>query len=193
LDRILTSALIGHVAVVDDGQPFVLPVAVALDGDRVLIHGSTASRTFRSLAAGAPTCLTVTLLDGLVLARSQFESSMNYRCAMVFGTCTVLEGDDKARALDVLTEHLMPGRGAEARRASAKELKATSVLAMPLVEWSVKVADGDPDDADEDLDRPVWAGILPMRRTWGEPITAPDLRVEAPVPSYVRTWSADRG
>jgi nitroimidazol reductase NimA-like FMN-containing flavoprotein (pyridoxamine 5'-phosphate oxidase superfamily) len=191
LDRLLDAALVGHVAVVDDeGQPFVLPVAVARDGDRLLVHGSTASRLFRLLAAGAPTCLTVTAVDGLVLARSQFESSMHYRSAVVLGRCTVLDGREKAAALRALTEHLMPGRGADAREASAKELGATTVLALPLDEWSVKVSDGPPDDAEDDLDRPVWAGVVPLQRGWGEPVAAPDLRFDLPVPAYVGTWPA---
>jgi nitroimidazol reductase NimA-like FMN-containing flavoprotein (pyridoxamine 5'-phosphate oxidase superfamily) len=192
LDRLLDAALVGHVAVVDDGQPFVVPVALARDGDRVLFHGSTASRLFRALAAGEPTCLTVTIVDGLVLARSQLESSMHYRSAMVLGRCEVLDGPEKAAAMRTLTEHLMPGRGADAREASAKELGATAVLAMPLVEWSVKVSDGPPDDAEGDLDRPVWAGTLPLQRRWGPPVPAPDLTVDAGVPQYVRAWRADR-
>jgi nitroimidazol reductase NimA-like FMN-containing flavoprotein (pyridoxamine 5'-phosphate oxidase superfamily) len=191
LDRLLDAALVGHVAVVDDeGQPFVLPVALARDGDRLLVHGSTASRLFRLLASGAPTCLTVTAVDGLVLARSQFESSMHYRSAVVLGRCTVLDGREKAAALRALTEHLMPGRGADAREASAKELGATTVLALPLDEWSVKVSDGPPDDAEDDLDRPVWAGVVPLQRGWGEPVAAPDLRFDLPVPAYVGTWPA---
>jgi uncharacterized protein len=191
LDRLLDAALIAHVAVVDDeGQPFVLPVAMARDGDRLLVHGSTASRLFRLLAAGAPTCLTVTAVDGLVLARSQFESSMHYRSAVVLGRCTMLDGPEKAAALRTLTEHLMPGRGVDAREASAKELGATTVLALPLDEWSLKVSDGPPDDAAEDLDRPVWAGVVPLQRCWGAPVAAPDLRFDLPVPPYVGTWPA---
>jgi uncharacterized protein len=192
LDRLLDAAMVGHVAVVDDGQPYVLPVAVARDGGRVIIHGSTASRLFRALADGATTCLTVTIVDGLVLARSQFESSMHYRSAMVLGRCEVLEGADKAAALLRLTEHLMPGRTADARAASPKELRATTVLALPLTEWSVKVSDGPPDDAEADLERPVWAGTLPLQRRWGPPVAAPDLTVDAGVPGYVAEWSADR-
>lgn len=190
LDQLLDTALVAHVAAVDgEGQPFVLPVAVARDGDRLIVHGSTASRLFRSLAAGAPTCLTVTAVDGLVLARSQFESSMHYRSAMVLGRCAVLEGDEKAAALQRLTEHLMPGRGADARQAPAKELAATTVLTLPLQEWSVKVAGGPPDDADADLDLPVWAGVVPLERSWGTPVPAPDLRFDLPVPAYVSTWA----
>jgi nitroimidazol reductase NimA-like FMN-containing flavoprotein (pyridoxamine 5'-phosphate oxidase superfamily) len=188
LDQLLDEVVVGHVAGVDDGQPYVPPVAVVRDGDRVVFHGSTASRLFRALAAGAATCLTVTLVDGLVLARSQFESSMQYRSAMVLGSCEVLEGDVKAAALRTLTEQLMPGRGQHAREASPKELAATTVLSLPLDEWSLKVSDAPPDDADEDLDRPVWAGVVPLQRSWGEPVPAPDLRFDVPVPAYVGTW-----
>src|SRR6185437_8000783 len=115
LDALLDTALIGHLAVVTDAWPFVVPVGIARDGDRVLCHGSTGARLFRGLAQGEPTCLTVTIVDGLVLARSQFESSMNYRSAMILGRCTELEFREKAAALAVLTEHLMPGRGTDSR------------------------------------------------------------------------------
>jgi nitroimidazol reductase NimA-like FMN-containing flavoprotein (pyridoxamine 5'-phosphate oxidase superfamily) len=189
LDAVLDAGKVAHVAVHDDsGQPYVVPVAHARDGDVVLFHGSTASRLFRSLADGAPTCLTVTLLDGLVLARSVFESSMHYRSAMVLGTATVLDGDAKLRGLERVSEHLMPGRWAEARQPSRKELAATLVLSLPLTEWSVKVSDGPPDDADDDLDLPVWAGVVPLRTTAGAPVAAPDLRGEPPVPAYVSAW-----
>jgi uncharacterized protein len=191
LDAVLDIGRVAHIAVGDDdGQPYVLPVAYARDGDNVLFHGSTASRLFRSLADGAPTCLTVTLLDGLVLARSVFESSMHYRCAMVLGSSTVLEGDAKLGGLERISEHLMPGRWADARQPNRKELAATLVLAMPLDEWSVKVSDGPPDDAEEDLALPVWAGILPLHEAYGDPTPAPDLRPGLELPSYVQGWTA---
>jgi uncharacterized protein len=188
LHAILDAGLVAHVAVCDDaGQPYVLPVAYARDGERVLFHGSTGSRLFRSLAAGTPTCLTVTLLDGLVLARSAFESSMNYRGAMVLGTCSVLDGDDADRALRVISDHLLPGRWDDIRRPSRKELAATLVLALPLDEASVKVRTGGPNDLDEDLDRPVWAGHVPLALTLGTPV--PDRDGAAfEVPTYVGTW-----
>ena len=190
LDAVLDAALVAHVAVVDgEGRPYVLPVAHARDGDRVLFHGSTGSRLFRGLAAGEPTCLTVTLVDGLVAARSTFESSMHYRSAMVLGTATPVADDAKTTALRVLTDHLMPGRWADARHPNPKELAATLVLALPLDEWSVKVSDGPPGDEEADLDRPVWAGVVPMRVTWGDPVDAPDLRGAHPVPDYVRRWT----
>ncbi len=192
LHAVLDAALVAHVAVVDDDQPFVLPVAFARDGERLIIHGSNASRLFRTLAAGAPTCLTVTVVDGLVLARSAFESSMHYRSAMVLGTCTQLVGDEKAAALALLTERLLPGRGADARPASAKELTATTVLSLPLLEWSLKVSDGPPDDATADLDRPVWAGVVPLEHRLGTPVPAPDLRFDVPVPAYVADWPQGR-
>lgn len=187
LHDVLDAGLVAHVAVVDDGQPFVVPVAYARDGERVLFHGSTGSRLFRSLAEGAPTCLTVTLLDGLVLARSAFESSMHYRGAMVLGTATVLEDAEKDAALRLISDHLLPGRWDDIRPPSRKERVATLVLALPLDEASVKVSAGPPDDAEEDVDRPVWAGVVPLREVFGEP--EPDERGAAfPVPAYVREW-----
>lgn len=197
-DAVLAAALTGVVAVVDDGQPFALPVAVAPDADpatgaaRLLVHGSTGSRLFRLLATGAPACLTVTLLDGLVLARSQFESSMHYRSVVVLGRFAPVAADDTARALTVLTEHLMPGRSADARAASRKEAAATLVLAVGLDEWSLKVSAGEPDDDPADLDRPVWAGVVPMHHVWGEPRPAADLRAPLPVPAYVGRWPEGR-
>jgi nitroimidazol reductase NimA-like FMN-containing flavoprotein (pyridoxamine 5'-phosphate oxidase superfamily) len=193
LYRLLDTTLIGHLAVITDGWPYVVPVGVARDGDRVLCHGSTGARLFRGLAAGDPTCLTVTIVDGLVLARSQFESSMNYRSAMILGRCTELRGPERLAALSVLTEHLMPGRGADSRGPSKKELAQTSVLALPIEEWSLKVsAHVDPDDAEEDLDLPYWAGVLPIHHVWGEPRPSSDLRGDPPVPPYVATWPSGR-
>jgi len=189
LHAVLDAGLVAHVGIADDtGQPYVLPVAYARDGERVLFHGSTGSRLFRALAAGAPTCLTVTLLDGLVVARSLFESSMRYRSAMVLGRCAVLEGERQAAALDLLSDHLMPGRRAEARGPNAKELAATLVLALPLDEASVKVSAGDPDDDPADLHRPVWAGVVPLTESFGAPVDAPDLRGAHPVPDHVLAW-----
>jgi nitroimidazol reductase NimA-like FMN-containing flavoprotein (pyridoxamine 5'-phosphate oxidase superfamily) len=189
LHAVLDAGLVAHVAVTDDeGRPYVVPVAYARDGERVLFHGSTGSRLFRRLADGEPTCLTVTLLDGLVLARSAFESSMHYRSAMVLGTARVVEGDDADRALRVISDHLLPGRWEDIRPPSRKELAATLVLALPLDECSVKVSAGPPDDAEEDLDRPVWAGHVPIREVLGTPV--PDERGAAyPVPDYVERWT----
>lgn len=189
LHAVLDAGLVAQVAVVDDdGQPYVVPVGYARDGERVLFHGSTGSRLFRSLAAGARTCLTVTLLDGLVLARSSFESSMNYRSAMVLGSCEVLEGEEKERALRVISDHLLPDRWDDIRPPSRKELAATLVLALPLDEASGKISAGPPEDAEEDLDRPVWAGVVPIVESFGVP--EPDAAGAAfPTPAYLETWS----
>jgi hypothetical protein len=190
LHQVLDAGLVAHVAVRNpQGQPFVVPVAFARDGDRVLFHGSTGSRLFRNLAAGQETCLTVTLLDGLVLARSTFESSMHYRSAMVLGVATKVVGSAKLTALERITEHLLPGRWTEARLPTRKELAATMVLSLPLTETSVKIADGPPTDEPEDLAWPVWAGVVPMTETFGEPVPAPDLIHPYPVPDYVRSWA----
>jgi len=192
LDALLDAALMGHLAVVTDGWPYVVPVGIARDGDRVLCHGSTGSRLFRGLAEGQPTCLTVTILDGVVLARSQFESSMHYRSAMVLGRCTELKGQDRFEAFDVLTQHLAPGRGADSRGASKKEAAQTSVLALPIQEWSLKVSDGQPGDEEPDLDLPYWAGVVPLQHVWGEPRPAANLAAGIEVPPYIATWPAGR-
>ncbi|HEX2892468.1 MAG TPA: pyridoxamine 5'-phosphate oxidase family protein [Marmoricola sp.] len=175
LHSILDEARVAHVGVAEDGgAPVVIPIGCARDGDRLLLHGSTGSRLFRRLAAGAPACATVTLLDGMVLARSAFESSMHYRCAMVFGRA--IEVEDKVAALRVMSEAWLPGRWDTLRPPTARELAATMVLALPLEEWSVKVSDSPPEDPESDLDAPVWAGVLPLVTSYGDPVPAPDLR-----------------
>ena len=188
---ILDAGLVAHVAVVTDGQPYVVPVGYARRGDEVVFHGSSASRLFTTLATGSPTCLTVTLLDGLVLARSLFESSMHYRTVMALGTCRRLEGDEEVQALLDLSEVLMPGRTAEARHPAPQELKATITLALALDEISVKVGQGPPEDVPEDLVDPVystiWAGWVPITESFGQPV-ADDLAAGIPVPDYVRAW-----
>lgn len=182
LDAILDAALVAHVGIVADGQPYVVPMGCARDGDRLLLHGSTGSRTMRLMAAGAPVCVTITHLDGLVLARSAFNSSMNYRSAMILGTAAPV--DDELEALRMLTEHLLPGRWAHLRPPTRKELAATLVVALPLTEWSVKVSEGPPEDEPEDLEADVWAGVVPMEAVFGEPVPAPDLHPDAPGPSW---------
>lgn len=190
LNAILDAARVAHIGLTDaDGQTYVLPVAFARDGESLLVHGSTGSRLFRGLATGAPTCITVTILDGLVLARSAFESSMHYRSAMVFGSCEVVEANDVRRCLEVLTEHLMPDRWAQLRSPTAKELAATTLLRMPVVEWSVKVSNGWPDDPVEDLHEPVWAGVLPIESAFGTPVPTPDLQEPYEPPNYVAQWT----
>jgi nitroimidazol reductase NimA-like FMN-containing flavoprotein (pyridoxamine 5'-phosphate oxidase superfamily) len=182
---------VAHVAILDGDQPYVVPLAFARDAERMLVHGSTASRAFRTLAGGAATCATVTVVDGMVVARSQFESSMRYRSAMVLGAFRPLHDGEKARALQVLAARLLPGLDG-ARPPSDQEMRATSVLALPLDEWSLKVSAGHPEDADGDLDRPVWAGVVPLHHTWGAPEAAPDLDPGIAVPPAVATWPAGR-
>lgn len=190
LHAILDAARVGHVGFSDEsGRPVVVPTGVARDGDRLLLHGSTGSRLFRRLAAGADVCVTVTLLDGMVLARSAFESSMHYRSAMVFGVASEVPQDGKVAALRAMSEAWLPGRWDTLRPPNARELAATMVLALPLGEWSVKVSDGPPDDPAEDLDEPVWAGVLPLLTSYGEPVPAPDLRGSPPAPTPASSWS----
>lgn len=176
--------MVGHVGIVEAGQPFVLPCGYARDADRVLLHGSTASRLFRALAAGPPACITVTHVDGLVAARSLFESSMHYRSAMLLGTGTALTGTAKRAALDVLADHLLPGRRVDARPPSRKELAATAVIEVPIAEWSVKVSDHPPDVVADDEGWSPWTGWLPLRLEPGTPVTCEGNEV----PSYVATW-----
>jgi uncharacterized protein len=191
LDAVLDAALAVHVAVQDGGVPHVVPLGCARDGDELLVHGSTASRALRTLAAGLPTCATATLLDGVVVARSQFESSMQYRCAMVFGSFSALHGRAKTRALEVLARQLLPGLEGQ-RPPSARELAATAVLALPIDTWSLKVSAGPVDDADDDLGRPVWAGVVPLRHVWGQPVPAPDLAPGLAVPDAIGQWPTGR-
>ena len=179
---VLDEALVAHVAVVDDARPVVLAMACARDGDQLLLHGSSGSRVMRRLAAGAPACVTVTLLDGLVLARSAFESSMRYRGVVVFGRAVEVPPAEKEEALRRLTDHLLPGRWDRLRPPHRRELAATTVVRLPLAECSVKISGGWPDDPDDDLDWPVWAGVVPLSTTRGRPLADPRLRVDAAPP-----------
>jgi nitroimidazol reductase NimA-like FMN-containing flavoprotein (pyridoxamine 5'-phosphate oxidase superfamily) len=164
IEAVLDEGLVCHVGFVDDGQPFVIPSAYARLGDRVVVHGSAKSRMMGVLAGGAPCCLTVTLLDGLVLARSAFHHSLNYRSVVVLGRAQeIVLPDEKRRALDAIVEHVAPGRGAEVRPPSELELRATRVVTVPLDEASAKVRVGPPKDDADDLGLPCWAGELPLR------------------------------
>ena len=189
LHAVLDAARVAHVAFVQDGRPVNIPVACARDGDRLLLHGSTGSRLFLTLAAGAEVCATVTLLDGMVLARSALESSMHYRSATVFGSCVPLPATEKDEALRAMSEAWMPGRWASLRQPTAKELAGTAVLALPLAEWSVKISDSDVTDLPEDLAHPVWAGVLPITASYGEPVPAGDLAECIAVPDYLAGWT----
>lgn len=186
LDALLDTARVGHFGLAGaDGAPMVIPTAIVRDGDHVLAHGSTGSPWMRRLAAGAPTCLAVTALDGLVVARSAFESSLHYRSAALFGACAPVADAAKAAALDLITEALLPGRAVEIRRPAQRELDATLVLALPITEWSLKVSAGWPDDPAEDVAGPAWAGVVPMSSYYGAPVPAPDLRTGTAVPRSV--------
>jgi len=191
IDAILDEGLVCHIGFVGDGgHPVVIPTTYARDGDSVVVHGSPASRMLRSLKGGVDMCLTVTLIDGMVLARSAFHHSMNYRSVVVFGRGeAVTDHDEKRRAMDVLVEHLVPGRTASARGPSEQELRSTLVLRLPLDEASAKVRTGPPIDDEEDLDLPVWAGVLPVRLATGAPAPDPHLAPGMPVPEHVAGWS----
>jgi nitroimidazol reductase NimA-like FMN-containing flavoprotein (pyridoxamine 5'-phosphate oxidase superfamily) len=186
IDAILDEGLIAHLAIVDEqGQPFAIPTLHARSGDVVYCHGSTASRTLRALAAGAPACLTVSLIDGLVLARAAMHHSANYRSAMLIGRARVVDDpDEKLRALRAVVEHIARGRWDDVRAPSEKELKATMVLALPIEEASAKVRSGGPVDDEEDYASSAWAGVIPLLSGAGAP--EPDVRLRAGIapPAY---------
>jgi uncharacterized protein len=189
IDAILDGTLISHVGFVHDGQPVVIPTLHARLGDRLYLHGSAASRMLRTLEKGVPVCATSTLIDGLVLARSAFHHSVNYRSVVVFGTATLLEpGDETEKALELFTEKLVPGRWADVRPPTRQELKGTKVLSLPLDEASAKVRTGPPVDEDEDYDLPVWAGVLPLATEVAEPQPDPRLDPAIETPGYVAAW-----
>jgi nitroimidazol reductase NimA-like FMN-containing flavoprotein (pyridoxamine 5'-phosphate oxidase superfamily) len=190
IDHVLDAALVAHLGFVHEEQPFVIPTLHARVADRVYVHGSAASRTLRALATGIPVCLTVTLLDGSVLARSVFEHSMNYRSVVVLGTAEPIgDPDEKRLALEAFTEKLLPGRWSEARQPTAKELRATSILALPLDEASAKIRDGGPEDGDTpDAELDVWAGHLPLVVQALPPVPDPSLRPGIPVPDGLQPF-----
>lgn len=192
LYALLDEGLVCHLGVVIDGAPVVLPTGYGRICDTLYLHGSSANRSMREAAAsGMPVCVTVTHLDGLVIARSVFNHSMNYRSAVIFGLPRrVDDPEEKLAALRAVTEQLAPGQWDVARHPTRKELAATLVLAVPLAEASVKVRSGPPGDADSpDADRPVWAGVLPIRRTFDAPVPDPGLRADVPVPERLRRRS----
>jgi nitroimidazol reductase NimA-like FMN-containing flavoprotein (pyridoxamine 5'-phosphate oxidase superfamily) len=178
IDAILDEAIVCHIGFEDDGQPYVIPSLHARVGDVLYLHGSSASRMMRRLGAGAPCCVTVTLVDGVVLARAVFDQSVNYRSVVVLGTARPVEDpDEKLVALEALTEQLVPGRWAVTRPPTRQELKATAVLALPLDEASAKVRSGPPGNHPEDAEEwaATWTGVLPITQVVGEPVPAPDL------------------
>jgi uncharacterized protein len=189
IDAILDEALVAHLGFAVEGEPYVIPTLHARVGDSVYFHGSSASRTVRALAAGAPVCLTVTLLDGLVLARSAVHHSVNYRSVVVLGQAAAIEDQaEKMAAIEAFTERLIPGRWDEVRPPTAKELKAIQVLALPLNEASAKVRSGGPVDDEEDYALDTWAGVVPLETVAGEPIPDARLAEGIPVSPAARAW-----
>ena len=191
IDAILDEALVAHLGFVHEGRPFVIPTLHARVDDVVYVHGSAASRTLRVLGGAAAVSLCVTLLDGLVLARSVFEMSANYRSVVVLGEArAVTDADEKLRALKAFSDQVMPGRWDAARKPTRQELKATAVLALPLDEASAKISTGGPDDGEsEDAELPVWAGHVPLRLVAGAPVPCPHLRPGIPVPPEIAHYA----
>jgi uncharacterized protein len=190
IDAILDEGMVAHLGFVVDGQPFVIPTLHARVGDEVYVHGSSASRMVRMLGAGVPACLTVTLIDGLVLARSAFHHSMNYRSVVVLGEARCIEAEEeKEAALEVFTNKLIPGRWDEVRTPTRQELKGTQVLALPLNEASAKVRTGGPVDEPEDYALDIWAGVIPLALTLGAIEPDQRLREGIAVPPSLAGWS----
>ena len=187
---ILDEALVCHIGFVQDGQPYVIPTIHAREGETLYLHGARGNRTLGMLTDGAPCCLTATLVDELVLARTALHHSLNYRSVMVLGTAReVTDPDEKDRALRAVVDHVAPGRPDEIRGPDATELRSTRVLSMPIEEASAKVRTGPPVDEEADLDLPHWAGQLPLTLGTGNPISAPELAGDPPVPEHVRNWA----
>lgn len=191
VNQILDEAFLCHVGFVADGQPYVIPTSYGRDGDTLYIHGSAASRMLRNLNQGVPVCVTVTMLDGLVLARSVFNHSMNYRSVVILGTATPVEDPaEKLAALRALSEHIIPKRWDDSRQPNDKELKATSVLRLPINEFSAKVRVGPPVDDEEDYSFPTWAGVIPLETKVGTAIK--DDRCDQDFPEYLQKYSRTR-
>ncbi len=188
--QILDEGFLCHVGFVIDGQPFVIPTSYGRNDSNLYIHGSAASRMLRQMKNDVPVCVTVTLLDGLVLARSVFNHSMNYRSVVVLGKATLVDDPaEKVVALQVLAEHIIPGRWDDARQPNERELKATSVLRVPIKEFSSKVRTGPPIDDEEDYSFPTWAGVIPLEMRIANAINDPRLDAARAVPEYVRNYS----
>lgn len=187
IHAVLDAAFLAHVGFVVDGQPFVIPTLYGREGQTLFLHGSAASRMLTSLANGVPCCVTVTIIDGLVLARSAFHHSMNYRSVVAFGKARLLEEPArKMRALQRISEHLLAGRWSDVRGPSREEMAATSVLEFVIEEASAKVRIGPPKDDAEDYARATWAGVMPVSLRMGTPEPDPKLPADTPVPAYLR-------
>lgn len=191
VDAILDEGLVCHVGFAVDGRPWVVPTAYARVGDAVYLHGATGNHALRALASGAEACLTVTLVDGLVLARSAFHHSINYRSVMLFGVAKRVDDPaEKRRAVDAIVEHVVPGRSADARPPTDEELRATLVVRLPITEGSAKVRTGPPIDDAEDLALPVWGGVIPLTTAAGDPV--PDAHNVVPTPPYATQYHRPR-
>lgn len=187
---ILDEAFICHVGFAVDGQTYVIPTGFARIGEDLYIHGSSASRMLRNLSKGIDVCVTVTLIDGLVLARSAFHHSVNYRSVVVLGKAKLVEdADEKYKALEAFTEHVIPGRWPDVRWPTELELKATSVLKLPIEEASAKIRTGDPKDDEEDYAMTAWAGVLPLSLTPSDPVDDSRLAEGIKVPGYIANYS----
>jgi uncharacterized protein len=188
-NKILDAGFICHVGFVQDGQPFVIPTAYGRNRDTLYIHGSAASRMLKEVKQGLPVCVTVTLLDGLVLARSIFNHSMNYRSVVILGQASLIEDPaEKLAALRLLSEHIIPGRWQDSRFPNEGELKATTILRLPIEEFSAKVRQGPVVDDAEDMSYPTWAGILPLPVVPGTPIPDEELDAGIPLPNYLKNY-----
>lgn len=185
INAVLDAGCLCHVGFVVDGQPYVIPTLYGCKGDDVYLHGSAASRMLRSLAEGIRVCLTVTHVDGLVLARSAFHHSMNYRSAVLFGIAVEVDGEEKEEGLRVISEQVLAGRWEEARPPLPQELKATSVLKLQVESASAKIRTGPPKDEPEDYSLPIWAGVLPLHVRYGEPQPDPELSAGIDLPGSV--------
>lgn len=194
LDDLLGSTPLATIATIRDDHPVVFPTGFARLGDELVIHGSTGSPWLRALSAGATAAVSVTALDAVIVARSAFESSFRYRSAVVFGSFERIPNTDKERYLEQLTNSFVPGRVAEVRLSSRKELAATMVLRLPITDsnWSLKVSDGWPEDPDDDIASGVWGGVVPLSMVYGEPERAPDCDASIPVPESVRRLANQR-
>jgi uncharacterized protein len=191
--NILDEAFICHVGFATDGQPYVIPTSYGRSGDVLYIHGSAASRMLRHAGGGVPVCITVTLLDGLVLARSIFNHSMNYRSVVILGTAQeISDREEKLAALRAMSEHILPGRWNEVRRPSEQELKATTILRLPIEEFSAKVRQGPPIDDKEDYSFPTWAGVIPLNLIAGEAVSDERLLEGISVPEYASNYSRSK-
>jgi hypothetical protein len=188
--EILDEGFLCHVGFVTDGQPFVIPTSYGRKDQNLYIHGSAASRMLRNLKQSLPVCITVTLLDGLVLARSIFNHSMNYRSVVILGEASLVdEPEEKLEALRLLSEHILPGRWADSRQPNPSELRQTSILRLPIEEFSAKVRTGPPVDDEEDYSFPAWAGVIPLDLTAGPPLDDPRLAPGREVPPYARHYA----